>query len=157
MLSQLPLLLLALLLCVGLLVWKSRGRKRVERAGLTEVDEMDPDVFARFAGGLFARLGFRVERVSDVLIVRRNDASIAVRPWPGAGNTACVEGAMALRDRYGCDGAMAVSNGSFDKAARKVAKAGDVVLWERAALAEALLVADKLAPSGPMAVRTEVA
>jgi len=151
------LLVLALVLCVGLLVWKSRERRRLEGAGLGEVDEMGPEVFARFVGGTFARLGFRVERASDVLIVRRNDVAIAVRPSHGVANSDCVQGAITLRDRNGCDGAMAVSNQSFDKAARKLAKTSDVVLWERQELAEALLLADKIAPSGPMAVRAEVA
>jgi HJR/Mrr/RecB family endonuclease len=125
------------------LVRRARRRRLALRSRITELDALDDRDFLLRIEAVFWRLGYRVQsRPNDAsrgadLILAKGGVTTAVR---ARGQNAIAEVAAA-RERYRCQGALAVTNGSFGGRARREAQKLGVELWERDDLIDALLAA----------------
>jgi restriction system protein len=125
-------------------VW---GWIRLKRSGIAEIDRMDGRTFERRLAMLFRRHGYHVEHVGRRgdygadLIVRRNGTRTVVQAkrWTKNVGVRAVQEANAAPALYGCSGAIVVTNRYFTEAAKKLARANGVVLWDRNRLVKALL------------------
>jgi len=122
---------------------------RHRRAGLDEIDRMPGREFEHYLGLLFERIGYRVEVTKAHgdfgadLVVRRRGKRVVVQAkrWKGGVGVKAVQEAAAAVAYYRCDEAMVVANRSFTKAARQLAKANRVELWDRDQLAAKIIEA----------------
>jgi restriction system protein len=120
---------------------------RLRRSGIAEIDRMDGRTFERCLAMLFRRLGYHVEHVGRRgdygadLVVRRDGKRVVVQAkrWTKNVGIKAVQEANAAPALYGCSGAMVVTNRHFTAAAKKLARANGVVLWDRDRLVKALL------------------
>ena len=147
-LSSLKPFLLVLLLIVAvrvvLIVLKTRW---LRRAGLPEIDQMDGRDFEEKLALLFERKGYRVERTPYVgdwgadLIVASDGrrTAVQVKRWKKRVGPHAVQEAVAAKAKYNCQEALVVTNSYFTVAARELAKANGVELWNRERLARELL------------------
>jgi restriction system protein len=128
----------------SLVVW---GWARLKRSGIEEIDQMDGRTFERRLAMLFRRLGYHVEHVgrrgdygADLLVRRDGKRTVVqAKRWTKNVGIRAVQEAHAAPALYGCSGAMVVTNRYYTEAAKKLARANGVVLWDRDRLAKALL------------------
>lgn len=152
------------------LAWRIRELRRLSRSGIGEVDLMDGTTFEHFLTTLFRRLGYGVEhtgRRGDYgadLVVTKDGRRIAVQAkrWSKAIGVKAVQEAVASKGMYKCSEALVVANRAFTRQARTLARANDVMLWDRDALVGKLLVvcndATDAAPApAPLLVATTTA
>jgi restriction system protein len=126
-------------------LWQER---RLRRAGIREIDDMDGPTFERRLAVLFRQLGYRVEVTGsargdfgcDLVIVRGDERAVvqAKRRGKPVGVKA-VQEATAARPYYKANRAYVVANRPFTPQARKLAAANEVELWGRDELVAALL------------------
>ena len=147
-LSSLKPFLLVLLLIVAvrvvLIVLKTRW---LRRAGLPEIEQMDGRDFEEKLALLFERKRYRVERTPYVgdwgadLIVASDGrrTAVQVKRWKGRVGPRAIQEAVASKAKYRCQEALVVTNSYFTLAARELAKANGVELWNRERLARELL------------------
>lgn len=137
-----PLLVVALALLAVVGSLKARQRRRLALSGIAEVDKMDGQTFEHYLREVFSRLGYGVELTPYVgdygadLIVSRAGVRCAVqakRSGRPVGIKAVQEAAGA-RDYYRCQEAIVVTNTTFTAAARRLASATGVELWDRPVL-----------------------
>lgn len=132
---------------------------RRRRAGMLEVDRMSGREFEHYLGLLFTRLGYRVDVTKAHgdfgadLVVRRGDRRILVQAkrWQKSVGIKAVQEAAAAVAYYKVDAAMVVANRSFTRAARQLAKANRVDLWDRDALAAKIIDA-RLGPNAAVQI-----
>jgi restriction system protein len=126
--------------------------RRLQRAGIFEIDGMSGAMFEERLAVLFQRLGYRAEIVGSArgdyggdLIVARDRTKIVVQAkcWKKNVGVKAVQEAVGARGYYGADEAMVVTNAGFTKQARELARKNKVKLWGRDELIEALLKAQK--------------
>lgn len=141
---------------------------RHRRAGMAQVDRMSGREFEHYLKLLFGRLGYRVELTQLVgdygadLILGRDGMRTLVQAkrWNRSVGIRAVQEAAAGRPYRSCDRAMVVTNSRFSKAARELARANRVELWDRDRLARAITSArlgvEAGRGSGPRAERSEV-
>lgn len=116
---------------------------RHRRAGLAEVDRMPGREFEHYLGLLFERLGHKVEVTKAHgdfgadLVVRKDDKRLLVQAkrWSKPIGIKAVQEAAAAVPYYKVDSALVVANRSFTQAARRLAQANRVELWDRDRLA----------------------
>jgi restriction system protein len=120
---------------------------RLRRSGIAEIDRMDGKTFERRLEIMFRRLGYEVEHVGRRgdygadLVVRRNGEKTIVQAkrWTKNIHIRAVQEANAAPAMYGCSRAMVVTNRYFTQAAKKLARANRVELWDRDTLVAKLL------------------
>lgn len=130
-------------------------RERLKRSGLSDVDTMTGDEFEARLAVLFDNLGFAVTRTGASgdfgadLVLERDDRRVVVQAkrYDGAVGIEAVQQVIGATRYYDAIQAIVVTNSACTPAATKLAKAHDVVLVERDALA-ALLAAYPLDRTG---------
>lgn len=138
--------------------------RRLRRAGIREIDEMDGPTFERRLARLFRDLGYRVEHVGaggrdfggDLLVSKGRERSIVqAKCWRKNVGVKAVQEVAAARGYYKAEQAVVITNRSFTEPARKLARANDVKLWGRDELVRRLLQARGAdlvaAPGAPVA------
>jgi restriction system protein len=156
---------LILLARVLKLAWEQR---RLRRAGIHEIDRMDGRTFERRLGRLFSDLGYGVKHVGraggdfggDLLVSKKGESSIVqAKCWSKNVTIKAVQEVAAARDYYKAKHALVVTNRSFTKQARTLARATRVELWGRDELVRRLLQArgavPPTAPEAPAALPTD--
>jgi restriction system protein len=148
LLQMWPFLLLLAIAGLGRLAFDLMRHRRLARAGLPEIDQMDGQTFERRLAVLFGDAGFSVEHTGnvggdygcDLLITRdgRRRVVQAKRSRKNIGVKAVQEAATA-RMHYGADDAMVVTNSRFTTPAKKLAASNRVELWDRDRLVTELL------------------
>lgn len=142
-----PFILLALVLELAPLLRALARRRRIKRSGMDEVDLMNGRDFEIRLEMLFGELGWKVQRTpyqgdwgADLVVTKgsRKAAVQAKRSSRPVGVRAIQE-AVASKAHYGCAEAMVVTNNSFTRNARSLARSNGVTLWDRDELARALL------------------
>jgi restriction system protein len=112
-----------------------------------EIDRMDGATFERRLADLFRRLGYDVEHVGRRgdygadLVVRRDGVRTVVQAkhWTKTVHIRAAQEARGAPAMYGCSGAMVVTSRYFTEAAKKLARANRVDLWDRDVLVSKLL------------------
>lgn len=143
-----PYYLLLLLIVLIRLVWLMYRRHQLIRAGMPEIDRMTGDEFERKLGMLFEKMGYEVEYVGSPrgdfgadLVIERAGMRTVVQAKRHARYIPerAVQEAVAAIKMYSAHRAMVVTNNYFSRAARALAKANDVELWDRDELARKLV------------------
>jgi restriction system protein len=142
-----PLWLLVGIVGAAKLAWRIWELRRLSRSGIGDVDLMDGTTFEHFLTTLFRRLGYLVEhtgRRGDYgadLVVTKDGRRMAVQAkrWSKAIGVKAVQEAVASKGMYKCSEALVVANRSFTRQARTLARANDVILWDRDVLVGKLL------------------
>ena len=123
-----------------------RGRKAIDRRKYTidEIDLMDGYMFEEFLSKLFEKMGYSAEvtkKTNDQgidIIGKKNGRKVGIQAKcysNNVGNSAIQE-AVAGKSFYDCDAVMVVTNSYFTESAKKLARANDVILWDRNMLAK---------------------
>lgn len=132
---------------LGRVALAMRRAIRLRRSGIDGIDRMDGAAFERRLEILFRRLGYDVERVGRRgdygadLVVWRGEVRTVVQAkrWTRKVHIKAVQEAHAAPAMYGCSNAMVVTNRYFTEAAKKLARANGVELWDRDTLVAKLL------------------
>jgi restriction system protein len=128
--------------------WKMR---RLRRAGMFEIDQMDGRTFERKLAVLFRNLGYRAEVVGGSgdygcdLIVSKDGKRTVVQAKCYRKNVGvkAVQEVLGGREYHRADAALVVTNARFTKNAQELARRSKVKLWGRDELTVALLKARK--------------
>jgi restriction system protein len=141
---------LALGLSVALnLILAAQRRRRLARSGIGDVDRMNGREFETYLAMLFRRYGYSVEHTgksgdygADLVICKDQQRTViqAKRYSKNVGIKA-VQEVVAAKKVYSCQGAIVVTNSGYTQAARNLARANDVVLWDRERLVKVMLSA----------------
>lgn len=139
-------------------VWRLYQWRRLARSGIAEIDAMDGRTFELFLVTLFQRLGYDAEHTGRAygdygadLVVTAAGKRAVVQAKRASGNVGvkAVQEAVAAKGMYGCAGALVVTNGGYTKQARNLARVNDVELWDRDALIQRLLRAERTPQDRP--------
>ncbi len=142
------LLVLALALRYGLpWLFAHQKKKRLAASGIADIDTMDGKAFEEYLEVLFGKLGYKVERTRYVgdygadLITQKDGVKtvIQAKRYGKAVGIKAVQEAVAAKGMYGCTEAMVVTNSRFTQAAKELARANRVTLWDRDRLVDTLL------------------
>jgi restriction system protein len=122
-------------------------KQRLAKSGITEIDRMDGRTFERYLEALFEKLGYRVELTKYIgdygadLITFKDGVKtvIQAKRYKRKVDIKAVQEAVAAKGKYGCTEAMVITNSFFTKPAMELAKANEVILWNRDDLVKALL------------------
>jgi restriction system protein len=126
--------------------------RRLQRAGIFEIDGMSGAMFEERLAVLFRGLGYSAEIVGssggdyggDLIVAKdRTKTVVQAKCWKKNVGVKAVQEAVGARGYYGADAAMVVTNSRFTKQAQELARKNKVKLWGRDELIEALLRAQK--------------
>lgn len=123
-----------------------RGKKPIDRKKYTidEVDLMDGYMFEDFICKLFEKMGYSAEvtqKTNDQgidVIGKKNGRKLGIQAKcysSKVGNSAIQE-AVAGKNFYNCDSVMVITNNYFTEAAKALARANEVILWDRSMLSK---------------------
>lgn len=144
-----PLWVILGLVALGKAALWVHAERRLARSGIAEIDVMDGRTFERRLVALFRSHGYNVEHVgrrgdygADLIVSKDGVRTVVqAKRWTRNVGVKAVQEAHAAPAMHGCSRAMVVTNRRFTNAARQLARANDVELWDRDKLVAALLVA----------------
>ncbi|MDD2480682.1 MAG: restriction endonuclease [Lutispora sp.] len=127
--------------------FKLLEKQRLSNSGIAEIDRMDGLTFEKYLEALFEKLGYKVERTqyigdygADLITSKAGMKTvIQAKRYKRKVDIKAVQEAVAAKGKYGCTEAMVVTNSFFTKPAIELAKANNVILWDRNHLVKALL------------------
>lgn len=134
---------------VGAYAWKLR---RLNRAGMVEIDRMSGHEFEAKLALMFRSLGYRAEVVGssggdfggDLVLSRKGTVTVVqAKRWKTNVGVGAVQEAVAAKAMYRAGEAMVVTNSRFTKQAEQLARMNNVKLWGREELIGALLSGQK--------------
>ena len=122
-------------------------QRRLARCGITDIDSMDGRTFEQRLVVLFRGLGYRVDHVgrrgdygADLIVSKDGVRTVVqAKRWTRNVGPKAVQEAHAAPAMHDCSRSMVVTNRYFTKAARQLARANGVELWDRDRLVAALL------------------
>jgi restriction system protein len=125
---------IALFLAIKFIIHHSPARQDI-----TQIDKMNGIEFEQFVGHLLKRRGYnyisyteRYDLGIDILAQKDKQVwGIQVKRSKNPISTHAVRQVVTALKYYDCDQGMVISNSSFTKAARKLAKSNDCVMIER--------------------------
>jgi restriction system protein len=137
---------------VGRVAWRIYQWRRLARSGIAEIDRMDGRTFERFLIRHFRRLGYRVDHTgrrgdygADLVVVENGRRTVVqAKRWTKNVGVQAVQEAVSAKAMYECTAAMVVTNRAFTSQAETLARANDVVLWDRDVLVRQLLGVSKV-------------
>ncbi len=129
----------AVLFVTFIVVRERRNHRRLSASGINDIDHMDGRQFEERLAAHFRQQGYRVDLTpyqgdfGADLIVERDGLRTAVQAKRYSGNVGvgAVQEIVSARGYYHCQQAMVVTNSSFTQAARQLAVANGVTLWDR--------------------------
>lgn len=119
---------------------------RLMKAGMNDIDKMDGEQFEKYLEILFNKDGYVVNYVgasnkfqgdsgADLILEKSGvKTAVQVKRWKGVVTEKAVQEVVASKAVYGCTNSMVVTNSYFSKHAINLAKANNVVLWDRNSL-----------------------
>lgn len=121
-------------------------RRRLAAAGIGDIDQMDGLTFEKYLSVLFARRGYAVERTPYVgdwgadLVIRKDGVKTVVQAkrYKKRVGVRAVQEVVASKGKYSCTEALVVTNSTYTAAARELAHANRVELWDRERLVKEL-------------------
>jgi restriction system protein len=124
-----------------------REQHRLVRSGIAEIDLMSGSAFEKRLAILFKALGYAVRPVgrrgdfgADLVIEKDGIKTVVqAKRWTKNVGVKAVQEAHAAPAVYGCTESLVVTNRYFTEAAKQLARANRVDLWDRDRLVSALL------------------
>jgi restriction system protein len=143
-----PVWLVVGLVLLGRFVFTLTRLRRLSQSGIRDVDRMSGREFESYLGSLFPRLGYSAHVTPHQgdygadLLVTKDGKRIAVQAkrWKRPIGVSAVQQVVAARGYHGCDSALVVANRAFTQAARGLARANGVELWDRDVLISKMIV-----------------
>jgi restriction system protein len=140
-----PFFVLALVIVFLRTAISRRGLYQLRSAGMDQIDGMDGVTFERRLKVLFSQLGYSVEETprggdfgGDLVLCKDGIRTVVqAKRWKRPVGVKAIQEAAAARGYYGCSAAMVVTNSRFTERAQQLARANNVVLWDRSRLAKA--------------------
>lgn len=144
-----PLWLALLLLAAGNIGIAIYRRRRLARSGIDAIDRMSGKEFELYLGTLFRRFGYHVDQTGKAgdygadLIIKKDQMRTVVQAkrYSKSVGVKAIQEVVAAKRMYQCAGAMVITNSHFTRQARALAKANEVVVWDRARLIKVILTA----------------
>lgn len=126
-------------------------KRRLARAGMGDIDQMDGKSFELYLETLFKRQGYTVKLTpyrgdygADLIISKEGRrTAVQAKRYKSKVGVKAVQEIAAARSHYECDDALVVTNNGFTAQAIKLAKSNNVRLWNRDDLAGAILSLSK--------------
>jgi restriction system protein len=137
-------IVIMLLIRVGVYIYKSQ---RLAKSGIADIDKLSGKDFEQYLEIFFRKLGYQVKRTpyhgdyGADLVLRKGDEKtvVQVKRYNRSVGVKAVQEAVTSKEYYHGDKAMVVTNNYFSRQARTLAKANQVVLWDRDDLVSRLL------------------
>lgn len=132
----------AVLITVIVVLRKRQREQRLIDSGMADIDQMNGRQFEERLAAHFHRQGYRVDLTpyqgdfGADLIVERDGVRTAIQAkrWKETVGVGAVQEIVSAKAYYRCQHAMVVTNSAFTQAARHLAAANEVMLWDRQAL-----------------------
>jgi restriction system protein len=128
-------------LIIGLIyyAWFLRKQSRGQRAGIDQIDQMTGQEFEQRLRLLFMALGYKVTMTratgdfgADLLLAKDGKRTVVqAKRYSKAIGVAAIQEVIGAKAYYSCPNALVVTNANFTNAARILAHANQVVLWDR--------------------------
>lgn len=147
-----PLFALGVGMILVIAIYRLWQIRRLAESRISDIDRMSGEEFERYLEVLFSQLGYqKVERTRYTgdygadLIVDKYGVKTAIQAKRSNSNVGvtAVQEVAAARAKYECTRAMVVTNSWYTDQARQLARANGVELWDRTALADAILSVNK--------------
>ncbi len=121
--------------------------RRFRRAGMNDLDRLTGEDFEEYLALLFERLGYLVERTpsqgdfgADLILEQDGErTAVQAKRYSEKVNISAVQQVVAAKGFYQCSRAIVVTNNYFTQQAMKLAKANNVLLWDRRKLTNILI------------------
>lgn len=142
----LPFLILFARLAVRLLM-----NQFVYASGIEQIDKLNGEDFERYLQHIFKKRGYSVKRTSyrgdygADLVVSKGGVTTVIQAKRYKRNVGvkAVQEVLASKGYYRCQAAAVLTNSLYTQQARRLAKANDVILWDRNDLARFMKEAGK--------------
>ena len=136
------------ILYIAFTIWrKTRGFRRLRKAGIKEIDQMTGEEFEQYLGMLFKKRGFKVSFTkasgdygADLILKDREDIiAVQAKRYSGTVGVKAVQEIIGALKMYEATEAWVVTNSYFTKQAEKLAETNEVYLIDRDELIEIIL------------------
>ena len=125
---------------------KGNVSKSEKHYSIDDVDMMNGSEFESFVCEMYKRMGYSAEVTKQTgdqgldVIAERNGNRIGIQAkcYSGTVGNSAVQEAVAGKNYYHCDKVVVITNNYFTQSAVELAKANDVILWNRDILKEKL-------------------
>jgi restriction system protein len=152
-----PIAIVMLVALLAAFVYFILKRRWLDAAGMSEIERMTGKDFESKLRLVFQHKGYRVVQTPHVgdwgadLVIARDGEKTAVQAkrWKRRVSPRAIQEVVASKAKYGCGRAMVVTNSFFTGAARELARANDVELWDRDRLAREILGYYSALPPAP--------
>ena len=122
-------------------------RRRLLRSGILDVDRMTGTQFEHFLGLVFRQYGYHIEHTGKAgdygadLVIKKDQTRTIIQAKRYSKNVGvkAIQEAVAAKKMYNCQGAIVITNSHYTKQAQILAKANEVVLWDRERLLKVML------------------
>lgn len=136
--------LLSVVLFTSLIMIGLWRRRRLLHSPFKKIDQMSGEQFEKYLMVQFKRKGYRVKLTpvtgdfgADLIMRRRrNHFVVQAKRYKGAVGIKAVQEVIGAMQYYDIENGMVVTNSYFTKAARQLAEASEVELWDRNDLRE---------------------
>ena len=113
--------------------------KKAYNSDIYRIDALDGIAFERYLGAHSKNLGYKViitppsgDYGVDLILIKDNDRiAVQAKRYKRQVSYQAVQEVVAGKAMYKCNKAMVVTNSTFTKAGRELAKKNNVVLWDR--------------------------
>lgn len=146
-----PIWILVSLPAIVSLLTNWNRRRRLAKAGISDIDAMDGVTFEQYLEVLFRKLGYQAERTratgdfgADVIITRdRVRTIVQAKRYSKNVGVKAVQEVVAAQRMYQGARTMVVTNRDYTTQAKQLAQVNKVELWDRDRLVDAILKAQK--------------
>lgn len=140
--------ILLILFGIGFYLFRKRKKMLVE-SGIKQIDTMDGKIFEHLLLEHFRRLGYKGKLTVEMadygadLLLQKNSIKYVVQAkrWKSNVGIKAVQEVIGAIRYYGADKGMVITNSSFTKNARNLARTNKVELWDRKKLIDFLIQA----------------
>lgn len=120
------------------------GRQRLLHSSLKKIDEMDGVRFEQYLMYQFKKKGYRAQMTpisgdfgADLILKRRRKKYVVqAKRYSGSVGIKAVQEIIGAKEYYDIENGMVVTNSYFTKAAKELAEASGIELWDRREIVE---------------------
>ncbi len=137
-----PLWLIPLLVIILQITLRIRRHLKLARSGIRDIDRMQGAEFENYLDWLFKKLGYKSATIGNTgdfggdLLLERDGKKIVIQAkrYDQTVGVEAIQQTVAAKGYYETDRAIVVTNSYFTRAAKELASANQVELWDRTML-----------------------